>query len=172
MVDTVVPAVEGSHRRGPAERAIAGFSMGGYGAVNLAVHHPDLFGQAVSIAGYFHVDDPDGVFGSDPRARWANTPLAHLDTLGHIRLLVLDSAGDTEPAVRGEAARLAAALAARHLPANVRVGPGDHSWSYVATQMPDVLTFLAAGFPPLQVRSGSGRPRAMDGDVRSAGLVN
>jgi S-formylglutathione hydrolase FrmB len=36
--------------------------MGGYGATNLALRHPDLFGQLVSVAGYHHVDDPDGVF--------------------------------------------------------------------------------------------------------------
>jgi len=33
------PAVEGAHRRDACHRAIFGFSMGGYGAMNLAQRH-------------------------------------------------------------------------------------------------------------------------------------
>ncbi len=35
-------------------RAIAGLSMGGYGAVMLALRHPDLFGFAASLSGAFN----------------------------------------------------------------------------------------------------------------------
>src|SRR5207244_11467016 len=56
IVSTAIPAVEGANRRDAAHRAIAGFSMGGYGSANLAEHHPDLFGQLVSIAGYYRID--------------------------------------------------------------------------------------------------------------------
>ena len=60
VTGNVIRAVEGTHLRDRTRRAIAGFSMGGYGAVNLALRHPDLYGQVVPIAGYFHVDDPSG----------------------------------------------------------------------------------------------------------------
>ena len=67
VTGNVIRAVEGSHLRDRTRRAIAGFSMGGYGAVNLALRHPDLYGEVVPIAGYFHVDDPSGVFGHNSR---------------------------------------------------------------------------------------------------------
>lgn len=37
--------------RGPEGRAIAGLSMGGHGALLLAIRHPDVFGAAGSMAG-------------------------------------------------------------------------------------------------------------------------
>src|SRR5579884_4079955 len=40
----------------PRFRAIMGNSEGGYGAVNLAVQHPDVFRIAVSLTGYFRAD--------------------------------------------------------------------------------------------------------------------
>ena len=55
-VDANLPTIAG--RRG---RVIAGLSAGGFGAVDIAVRHPDLFGAAESWSGYF---DPlrDGPF--------------------------------------------------------------------------------------------------------------
>ncbi len=48
-----IAAVEGARRRPAALRVIAGFSMGGYGAMNMAMQNPGLFGTVVSISGYF-----------------------------------------------------------------------------------------------------------------------
>jgi len=73
--DVVVHAVEGSQLRDRSRRAVVGFSMGGYGAANLATRHPDVYGQLVSLAGYFHIDDPDALFGSDPAVLSANRPV-------------------------------------------------------------------------------------------------
>jgi len=44
FLGTVIRAVEGAHRRDAGHRAIAGFSMGGYGAMNTALRHPQLLG--------------------------------------------------------------------------------------------------------------------------------
>jgi enterochelin esterase-like enzyme len=38
----------------PADWAGIGFSMGGFCAVNLALHHPERYGSAASLSGYFH----------------------------------------------------------------------------------------------------------------------
>jgi enterochelin esterase-like enzyme len=62
-------------RRARASRAIAGISMGGYGAVNLALGHAATFGIAASWSGYFISNTPsvDGPAGS---ATWrARSPL-------------------------------------------------------------------------------------------------
>jgi enterochelin esterase-like enzyme len=72
-----IPAVEGTHMRDAAHRAVAGFSMGGYGAMNVAMRSPGVFGQVVSIAGYFVVSDPSGMFGGSAPVIAQNTPSAH-----------------------------------------------------------------------------------------------
>jgi S-formylglutathione hydrolase FrmB len=55
VVDDVVPWVD-AHLptiASPAGRTIAGLSAGGYGAVDIALRHPGLFGQVESWGGYF-----------------------------------------------------------------------------------------------------------------------
>jgi hypothetical protein len=45
--DTTDPAVEGTHMRDAAHRAIAGFSTGGHGVTNIAMRNRGVFGQVV-----------------------------------------------------------------------------------------------------------------------------
>lgn len=65
-------------RRDPSGRAIAGLSMGGHGAITLAIKHLDVFGAAGSMAGgldlrSFKKNDWDlkGVLGN-PSEYWSN----------------------------------------------------------------------------------------------------
>jgi enterochelin esterase-like enzyme len=62
-------------KHGRGSRAIAGVSMGGYGAINLALGHSDTFGIAASWSGYFvsNTPDVDGPQGSS--TWWARSPL-------------------------------------------------------------------------------------------------
>jgi hypothetical protein len=55
VVDTVVPWTDAhlSTIRSPAGRAIGGLSAGGFGAVDMALRHLDMFGVAESWEGYF-----------------------------------------------------------------------------------------------------------------------
>jgi S-formylglutathione hydrolase FrmB len=144
---TVIRAVEGSHRRDRRHRAIVGFSMGGYGAMNLGLRHPGLYGQVVSIAGYFHPDDPDRM-GSG-RASWAadNSPDRLLGRAWRSRLLLIDDARERDPLIKGEAARFAGLARAAGLHPTVVVAPGAHNWPMVASQVPTVARFLATGWP-------------------------
>jgi enterochelin esterase-like enzyme len=52
VVDDVVGAIDDRYRTlpGPASRGIAGFSMGGYGALALAMAHPDVFGAVYALS--------------------------------------------------------------------------------------------------------------------------
>ena len=70
----LITAVEGAHPRPRGLRAIGGFSMGGFGAAMLGLRHPNLYGQVVTLAGYFTIDDPDGIFGNDPAVESAYNP--------------------------------------------------------------------------------------------------
>jgi S-formylglutathione hydrolase FrmB len=49
VTGAAIPAVEGTHVRDAAHRAIAGFSMGGYGAMNIAMQNRGVFGQVVAV---------------------------------------------------------------------------------------------------------------------------
>lgn len=55
LVDETVPWVDASLPTiaSPRERVIAGLSAGGYGAIDIALRHPDTFGAAESWSGYF-----------------------------------------------------------------------------------------------------------------------
>ena len=80
LVDDVMPwvgqhlAVDGTQ----ASTMIAGLSAGGYGAVNIAFHHPTLFGRIQSWGGYFN-PLPDGPFsGADQATLAKNDPRVQL----------------------------------------------------------------------------------------------
>lgn len=83
LVDAVMPwvrrhlAVDGAQ----ASTMIAGLSAGGYGAVNIALHHPTLFGRIQSWGGYFN-PIPDGPLSGVDRATLVrNDPRVQLRTV-------------------------------------------------------------------------------------------
>jgi S-formylglutathione hydrolase len=71
IVTDLVGYVDANYRTiaGPATRGIAGHSMGGFGALNLAMRHPDIFGATYALS--------PGVFGPDgAQARLGNPDVA------------------------------------------------------------------------------------------------
>jgi S-formylglutathione hydrolase FrmB len=148
LLSVAIPAVEGSHRRDACHRAIAGFSMGGYGAMNLAQRHPDVFGQVASIAGYFHVDDPDHVFGSDKAVEAANSPDQQVQRATGLRIFLLEAGQEGLPLVKGEAERFAHLLIDAKIPVLLDFSPGTHNNQYAIAQQPEVSAFLQTGWRP------------------------
>lgn len=110
VTKTVVAAIEKGCRRAPAKRALTGFSMGGYGALNIGLHRPDLFGWLGSASGYDHVDDPDGVFRGQPALERRNTPLANAARAAGRHVVLAEGTLEDDPLVRGSAATLATTL--------------------------------------------------------------
>ena len=146
ITQTLIHAVEGDHPRDRAHRAIAGHSMGGYGSMNLGLRHPDLYGQIVSVAGYYHIDDPDRMGGGTDAWKAANSPDQHVAAGAGTRILLVADAEEHDKLIMGEALRyLGLATAAGQHPAYV-LAPGGHSWSMVAGQVPTIARFLAAGW--------------------------
>ena len=146
LMDTVIPAVEGSHLRDGAHRAVAGFSMGGYGAMNMALRHPRLFGQVVSIAGYFHPDDESGVFGGDSHLLTANSPDHHVQNARGKHILLCEDSSDSYPLIQGQAASFYKQLAAAHIPVTLRITPGQHDWYYAIGALAGSFDFLSDGW--------------------------
>lgn len=148
LVKNVIPAVEGKTPRPASMRAIVGFSMGGYGAANLTLRHPDLFSQFASLAGYFHVDDPDGMFGSDSTVEAANTPDDMVQKAAGKRVLLLEDQDETDPLIKGAAAEFAQRLQACDCGVDLswRLEPGGHTYDFVTGVFPKVISFLDQGF--------------------------
>jgi S-formylglutathione hydrolase FrmB len=129
VTGALINAVEGGLRRDRGHHAVAGFSMGGYGAANLALRHPDLYGQFVSLAGYFHIDDLSGVFGDDPDVQAADSPDRHLAEARREHVMLIDGADDDLPLTRRESQRFAGLLRGAGVPVSVSIVAGTHGWA-------------------------------------------
>jgi S-formylglutathione hydrolase FrmB len=142
VVDAVIPSVEGANTRRPALRAITGFSMGGYGAMNTAMQHRDLFGSVVTIAGYFVINDLSEMYGDRPSVERLNDPSAHPSWARGMHVILEEDSHDPLPLVRGQAKWMSGLLARAGVPNTVRTLPGSHSWSYALRAFNDALTYL------------------------------
>lgn len=59
----LIPYIDKTYRSNGAKRWIAGFSMGGYGALYLGLRHPDLFSASGSMGGGIKVSQWDNNWG-------------------------------------------------------------------------------------------------------------
>lgn len=146
VADAAIPAVEGTHMRDAAHRAIMGFSMGGYGAMNIAMQNPGLFGQEVSIAGYFVVNDLSGMFAGKPSVIQLNTPSAHPAWAKGMRVLLDEDASDQYTLIKGQAAWMGGLLNRAGAAAEVHIQPGSHTWAYAMAATKYAFGFLYDGW--------------------------
>lgn len=146
FVARTLPAiVEGGNPRDRAHRSIVGFSMGGYAAMNIGLHHPDVYGAIASIAGYFDTDDESGIFGGNPAVLASNRPDRHVGAAHEVRLMLADAAGDSTNVVTGEIERFTALLHAAGVTPVVDIRPGGHDLHYLARELPRAFSFLVDG---------------------------
>jgi enterochelin esterase-like enzyme len=129
------------------DRVVAGLSEGGYGAANLAARHPDLFGVAISLSGYFSARGP--VFGSNPAYLRSNSPSQLLLAPGPARAVdYLLAVGEEDPHYRREAQVFAAELdrlGVRHQLFLLSGGHGGEVWTTgLVTSLEQVNTQLGA----------------------------
>jgi len=142
VVDSDIAAVEGGRRRTAANRVIAGFSMGGYGAINIAMQNPGMFGQVISIDGYFVLNDLSDMFGGRPAVMARNDPSAHPAGARGMHVILEEDIDDPLTLVRGQAAWIGGLLKAAGVPTVVRLMPGDHSWAFALRALQDALTYV------------------------------
>jgi len=152
--------------------AVAGLSMGGYGAVNYASRHPDLFSAAASYSGVLDLKvnttdftNPEDIQRwGDPAtnaAFWdAHNPIKFAGTLKGLALYIaygngqpgpLDAAGsqpdDLEAWIHQGSEVFVRALHDEGVEATINAyGPGTHSWPYwereLHASMPTLLAAL------------------------------
>jgi diacylglycerol O-acyltransferase / trehalose O-mycolyltransferase / mycolyltransferase Ag85 len=159
--------LERDYGAGP-RRAVAGLSMGGFGALSYAARHPGMFGAAASYSGVVHpLGDPDIVFGigqsagedtgalwGDPKSHkaiWAaHDPTVQAARLRGTKLFVsIGDEGSIERSLRPENDALAAALRRAHVPATLDFYEhGTHDWPYWQRELHRSLPLLESALQP------------------------
>ena len=132
-------------RRGRASRAIGGDSAGGYGAVDIALRHPGLFGTAESWSGYF-VPIADGPLeGAPQRMLQAHDPtllaLRESAALRRLDTRFFLSAGSHDRIVAGHTRAFAGELRRLGIAERFLVMPGRHNGRFWRAQLPAALAY-------------------------------
>jgi S-formylglutathione hydrolase FrmB len=163
FIQELVPAIDKKYRTiaDAAMRGISGSSMGGYGALHLAMRHPDVFGSASSHSAAlvpkfpnplptegrwgFYARVLQGPFGSPlSESYWAaNSPLTLAERPENFRTLKLYfDCGDQDRYGFEEGAQLLdKTLTAHGFAHEFHLRPGNHGWSYLNPNMKYSLIF-------------------------------
>ena len=148
LTTTVIQTVEAGNLRNRNNRAILGFSMGGYGAAIIGLHHPTLFGQVVTLAGYFAIDDLTGAFDSGPTSvakHIYQNPVTFLKVANKVRWFLGESPDDYTQLIRGQAAAWGAKLKSVKASYSIKYAPGGHSYLFVGREIPLVVKWFKWG---------------------------
>jgi enterochelin esterase-like enzyme len=130
----LVRAIDARYRTIPtgSARALGGLSEGGYGALNIGLHHPGEFRVLESWSGYEKADDLEPIFGGDQRVLAANSPSLELPqvarTLRRAHTYVWFYSG-TKDRLRVENAAFADELARDGIHHRFLVLRGGHNWA-------------------------------------------
>lgn len=158
IVDELLPWAAANLPVSPfGPRHIAGLSMGGYGALLLALRHPGLFESASSTSGFF---DPVRMFDFIPEASARMWGDAVGRTAHDVRALIADPArrnglrlaldcGTADPLIEDNRA-LHADLDELGVKHGYAEHPGGHEWEYWAAHLADHVRFHLDLGGPLQ----------------------
>src|SRR5205085_12413622 len=148
-------------RKDRAGRALFGVSMGGYAALRIALSHPDLYAAVATHSAMLLSAPPRPGQGADPYQLaafakvfgeppdlelWkANDPLEWAQRADARALPALSfDCGDHDRYGLGAGhEELHRRLAARGIPHEFALRPGDHGYEYVRSVLPSSLEFLS-----------------------------
>jgi enterochelin esterase-like enzyme len=130
----VVNAVDAHYRTIPtgSARALGGLSEGGYGALNIGLHHPGEFRVLESWSGYERADDVRAIFGGAPALLAGNSPRRELPAAvpalrrNHDFVWFYSGSDDR---LRRQNEAFASSLAAAGIPHRFLLVHGGHDWS-------------------------------------------
>jgi enterochelin esterase-like enzyme len=127
-----------------AHRAIAGLSMGGFGAMNIAVHHPDVFGYAISLGGYYRAEG--SIWGNNALYMHQNSPIEVLpsDRQAWLLQIYIGAATKDQPYYT-YAKQFVQELGKLHMRYQFDVENGSHSWHVWQMQIYYTLPWLHWG---------------------------
>jgi putative tributyrin esterase len=165
ILQELIPDVEKRFRAGSdgGSRAIAGLSMGGYGAIKFGLKHPEMFAFAASLSGAFsaaswEVKEPGvirdsllqafGPANSETRAANDLPKLAREAKAKNISLPFFYIDCGTEDHLFSDNREFISLLLELKIPHEYRQLPGGHSWTYWDTQVQEVLRIAAKRLRP------------------------
>ena len=150
LAKTVVPAIDHRYRTIPdrGHRALGGMSGGGFGALNIGLHHVDEFATLVIALPYDDLNDSVGVLNGNQAAIAANTPRRYLPTMKFSApISVMLAVGTGAPTDVSTARRIAGDLHARGQDAVVHAERGfNHTWHTARATLPYMLAFADHNF--------------------------
>jgi enterochelin esterase-like enzyme len=130
----VVHAIDTRYRTIPtrAGRAIGGLSEGGFGAIDIALHHPAEFSVVESWSGYMKPDKIRSIYGPDFQLLARNDPrlliASRAPLLRRLGTYFWFYSGSTDRLLPQNRA-FAQQLAALHVPYRFREVYGGHTWA-------------------------------------------
>ena len=167
FIEEFIPYVENKYRiRQKKEfRAIAGLSMGGYGALTLSMRHPDIFSSCVAMSAGIFTDEEivkdnsrdhyfKNLYGPKPENNtvsdhWKSYSPLYLvesvdkDLLKSIRFYI--DCGDDDFLYKGNSA-LHVKMRDLGIPHEFRIRDGAHTWSYWRTSLFDGIKYISEKF--------------------------
>lgn len=146
LATDLVNYVDGKYRTlaDAAHRCIAGLSMGGFGAMNIAVHHPDIFGYVSSLGGYYRAEG--SIWGNNTAYMSMNSPIDVLPNdkqAWHLHMFI--GAATKDQPYYTDAQQFVQELGKLHLPYQLDIENGSHSWQVWQLQMYHTLLWLTWG---------------------------
>jgi S-formylglutathione hydrolase FrmB len=146
LANDLVQYVDATYRTLPQsdERGIGGLSMGGFGAMNIAVHHPTIFGFVIALGGYYRAEG--SIWGKSPAYVRANSPLDVLPTARQAwKLHFYLGAATMDKPYYSDTLQFAKELQRLHLPYTLDIQHGYHEWKVWQTQIYNALPWLHWG---------------------------
>lgn len=165
FIQEFMPHIERKYHAGGsrARRAIAGISMGGFGALRTAFKYPQMFTAVAAHSAALIEKMPRGaentpvgmilgsVFGSpfDPAYWESQSPFGFAKTANLKGLQIYFDCGDQDSYGFDAGARsLDALLTKRKVAHEFHIYPGGHDWPYFAAHLPASLQFVSKAFKP------------------------
>ena len=152
IVQELVPYIDATYRTLPnaANRALWGYSSGGYGALNLGIKHPDVWNVLCSHAGFYQPSDDDKVMnkvlGPPGPNGDANNTLVNVKKLpDNAPLHFYLDASPNEEGYDGFQ-QLVAQLKARHIDVDTDVLKKAHAWRIIVQNCRESLLFAGQCF--------------------------
>lgn len=115
--------------------------MGGFGSMNIAIHHPEVFGSVIALGGYYRAEE--AVWGPDQRYRTQNSPLLLLPHKKDAwKLHIYLGAATNDIPYITDTRQFIQELKQFYIPYRLDLQQGAHSWNVWSVQLYNALIWL------------------------------
>lgn len=171
FIKELIPHIEKTYRcrTEKRHRAVAGLSMGGFGSLLYALHHPDLFGSCVGLSAAVRTDQQIREMPHQEYLRRYRSTMGELkdgenritDHWNQNSILYLLQklpeaqkkavrfyldCGDDDLLLHEGNSQLHTVMRNLNIPHEYRVRDGGHTWEYWRSGLPDALMFISQSF--------------------------